>query len=101
MMDHWAKSGHWKEVTLKDAHKLANEGEIVMVGWHSQSAESGHVAVVVPGKLQDSGSWGHPVPRTFDTGATARQSSDKLTNGFGKDKKLGTKFYVYKGPINK
>ena len=72
-----------------------------MVGWHSQSAESGHVAMVVPGKPEYSGTWKRDVPMTMDTGARGKWASKKLSEGFGEDKIEGTKFYRYKGPINK
>ncbi len=101
MMEHWAKSKNWVEVDLKDAHKLANEGEIVMVGWHSQSAKSGHVAMVVPGELQDSGWKCKRVPLTMDTGSEGKWTSDKLSRGFGTGKEDSVKFYRYKEPTKK
>ena len=104
MIDHFANPNNkWKEISLEDAHKLANEGYIVVAGWHSHSeTESGHVAVVVPGEMVESGNWKRDVPMSMDTGGSARQSAGPLTNGFGKDKQPPrTKFYVYKGPINK
>lgn len=97
MMEHSAKSGNWKAVSLEEAHKLANEGEIVMVGWHSQSAESGHVAMVVPGKSEYSGKWKCNLPMTMDTGENKRWALKMLSYSFGKEKKETVKFFRYKG----
>jgi hypothetical protein len=102
MIEHMSQSPHWKKIdTMEDAHKLAEEGYIVVAGWHSHSAESGHVAVVVPGDMVKDEWWGCPVPLTLDTGAHARQAAGQLSKGFGKGKRQKIEFYVYQGPINK
>jgi uncharacterized protein YbjQ (UPF0145 family) len=102
MIKHMSKSPHWEKITtMSRAHELAQDGYIVVVGWHSQSVESGHVAVVVPGDMVKSKEWGCPVPLTMDTGGSARQASGMLSQGFGADKQPEIEFYVYKGPISK
>jgi hypothetical protein len=103
MVEHWASSpDNWEEVGMYKAHEFANQGYFVVVGWHSHSAtESGHVAVIVPGGLQDSGWKCKRVPLTMDTGAGHRWTSERLSNGFGTDKEDSVKFYRYKGPTKK
>ena len=108
IVDHFADSPDWEEIPMDQAQQLANEGNIVMVGWKNplaspRNTHSGHVAVVVPGEMQESGkdSWNCKVPVTFDVGKGVRQSRDKLTFGFGQSKKAGSKFYIYKGRIKK
>ena len=87
---------------MGEAQALANQGYIVVAGWHSLSdTESGHVALIVPGEEEMSGKWGCKVPMTMDTGEDHRWSCKKLSEGFGKNKKEKTKFYIYKGPTNK
>ncbi len=101
IVDIFADSPDWEEIPMDQAQQLANEGNIVMVGWKNPLASprnrnSGHVAMVVPGEMEESGSWGKcKVPMTFDVGQNVRQSKDMLTKGLGKDKKASTKFYRY------
>lgn len=111
MVELWASSpnnweeiamGQARELALKQAHELANQGYFVVVGWKNpDSKKSGHVAVVVPGKLQDSGWKCKQVPMTMDTGEGHRWASGRLSEGFGTAKEDSVKFYRYKGPVNK
>ena len=108
IVDHFADSPDWEEIPMDQAQQLANEGNIVMVGWKNplaspRNTHSGHVAVVVPGEMGQSGEdrWNCQVPMTFDVGAGVRQSKNMLTKGLGKDKKATTKFYRYNPSVKK
>lgn len=53
----------YEQATLKQAQQLANEKKAV-VAVYQNAASRGHVALIIPGDLEPSGSWGLSVPKT-------------------------------------
>ena len=65
------------------------------------SLDSGHIAVLNRGEVEKSDFWKGLVPIAMETGERRRWAARALSLGFGKEKKAGTKFYRYQGPIKK
>lgn len=92
-----------KQAWLNYIQTLANDGYLVVSGWINNSItdgvrDSGHVTVIVPGNLEDmenSGNFGGRVPFTMDTGANMRETKQKLSLSYGKDKANNVVFYYY------
>lgn len=81
---------------LNQAQDYANKGYFVVVGWKDPSAHpTGHVAVVLPGQMEKSSTWGMMVPQIAQAG-TRVFSGEKLSEGFGSDKKNQMVIYVRK-----
>jgi hypothetical protein len=58
----WTSLGHaYDQKVLEDAQKQANANRAVIAVYVTDSG-IGHIALVLPGKLQFSGSWGFNVP---------------------------------------
>lgn len=64
----FSENGQWKEIgraydqkALKQAQEQANAAKPV-IAVYTTSSGIGHIAVILPGKLQYSGSWGFDVP---------------------------------------
>lgn len=53
LIDHLGKE--WKEVTLDEAHELANKGIVVVGG--AKADTNGHVIIVYPGEKKDTGGY--------------------------------------------
>lgn len=51
-----ARQRGWAAVSEHAAHACAEEGMLVVVGWHSRGQGPGHVAIVVP-SLDEPGTW--------------------------------------------
>ena len=109
-----AASADWKEVVLdrdnkdnwnqqvRDIQAEVNQGAIYVASYYNPVPnKSGHIAVLNRGEAKESGKWGGLVPIAMDTGEGQRWAAKKLSSGFGKEKKAGTKFYRYQGPIKK
>jgi hypothetical protein len=78
---------------LNQAQSYANQGRFVLVGWKDPSETSGHVAVIVPGDVEASGTWSMNVPQIAQAGMDIF-AKDKLSQGFGADKK--NQIVIYK-----
>lgn len=66
MMNHMASRGSgWRQVTLAEAAELANTGKVV-VGGLAAASGSGHVVMVMPGRMRPAGGFpmrsGKPLP---------------------------------------
>jgi hypothetical protein len=117
--DQLAASPSWKRLNFAQdkasvfaaAQVLANNGAIVVVAWKNPSptpTDTGHIAIVVPGSLEESTTWGMKVPVIAQAGkknpremaAEADKSvfsSLKLSWGFGPDKAAGMELFEYIG----
>lgn len=51
-----ARQRGWAAVSEHAAHGCAEEGMLVVAGWHSRGQGPGHVAIVVP-SLEEPGTW--------------------------------------------
>lgn len=56
----------WLAVTGEVAQAHANEGDLVIAA--QQSNGHGHVCVVIPGEMEDSGSWAKKAPKVLNVG---------------------------------
>lgn len=60
----WKLLGHaYEQNVLADAQKYANENKAVIAVYKTATGV-GHIAVILPGNLQYSGSWGFSVPNS-------------------------------------
>jgi hypothetical protein len=86
--DKWKLIGpSYEQKTLASAQELANSGKAV-VAVYMNSAGIGHVVVITPGQLQQSGSWGLNVPSvvSFFPNQPEKSFVDKgLSFAFGKN----------------
>jgi hypothetical protein len=86
--DKWKLIGpSYEQKTLASAQELANSGKAV-VAVFMNSAGIGHVVVITPGQLQQSGSWGLNVPNvvSFFPNQPDKSFVDKgLSFAFGKN----------------
>jgi len=86
--DKWKLIGpSYEQKTLASAQELANSGKAV-VAIYMNSAGIGHVVVITPGQLQQSGSWGLNVPNvvSFFPSQPDKSFVDKgLSFAFGKN----------------
>lgn len=58
----WMQIGHaYEQAALDEAQKQANSSKAVIAVYNTASG-IGHIALILPGKLQYSGSWGFNVP---------------------------------------
>jgi len=105
----FSNTKEWREIPGPEGlQKLANECKFI-VAWRPEpgmntingNPNSGHVALIVPGKEQLSTTWKSMLPMTMDAGNGNRQVCGKLSIGFGKDKKHQIKYYIYIGAIKK
>ena len=81
------------------AAERAGAGQAVVAIYHSGSAR-GHVALVLPGELQNSGTYGIPVARIAQTGLSNPTNSFvgcAFSYGLGKSKASETLIYAYRG----
>jgi len=60
----------WKEVLMRDAQELANEGSLVVAGLPSRVLDEahGHVCVIRPGEVVWSEHWKSSVPSVMNVG---------------------------------
>ena len=96
MVDRLESSDNFEEVELDEVNELANDGQIVIAG-KKETDESGHVALMVPGEEEYSGTWQQNVPMTMDTGYGKRWSQDKLSKSWKASAKSGITYYKYTG----
>jgi hypothetical protein len=86
--DKWKLIGpSYEQKTLASAQELANSGKAV-VAVYMNSAGIGHMVVITPGQLQQSGSWGLNVPNvvSFFPSQPDKSFVDKgLSFAFGKN----------------
>ena len=86
--DKWKLIGpSYEQKTLASAQELANSGKAV-VAVYVNSAGIGHMVVITPGQLQQSGSWGLNVPSvvSFFPSQPDKSFVDKgLSFAFGKN----------------
>lgn len=66
MIDRVASSPNWVGVDAATAQAKANEGALVVAAYKSDP--HGHVAIVIPGKLQASPTHGHELPSGANVG---------------------------------
>lgn len=70
-----ARQRGWAEVSLHAAQGCAEEGFLVIVGWHSRGQGPGHVAVLLPSLGEDGAFIAQAGARCFSRGS--------LASGFG------------------
>jgi len=64
--DDWELVGAaYQQEVLKKAQEMANGGQPVVAVYLDQNEEPLHVAVILPGELQTSGSWNMQVPQAI------------------------------------
>jgi RHS repeat-associated protein len=96
MYDQMSGSSNFTPIEPSDAQSAANDGEVVIAAWKNPSGSSGHVALVVPGVADQSGTWnGAPassiggIPKVMDTGVGTRTTSQSVNYSFGNAEKRG------------
>jgi hypothetical protein len=58
MLEHWASSANWEEISMSQAQDLANQGHFVAAGAKTGTQQAnGHVVVIVPGQEAWSKNW--------------------------------------------
>src|SRR3990167_2688349 len=65
-----SNSMRWGKVTGQQAQESANRGKLVISAWLNLDGGSGHCAVVCPGVMEHSPSWGKDVPLVANVGLT-------------------------------
>ena len=84
----WTPIGHaYEQSVLDEAQKQANASKAV-IAVYTTSSGIGHIALILPGKLQYSGSWGFNVPNaaSFAINDTEKSFVDKgLSYAFAKN----------------
>jgi hypothetical protein len=93
---HWTALGTGNTQEANDnAASRAKNGNPVIAAWRSAGA-IGHVALIIPGNLAYSSSWGLNVPRSASISLNDVNSSYigcRLSNAFSADKKSSVKYY--------
>ncbi len=70
----WTSLGHaYDQKALEEAQKQANANKAVIAVYVTESG-IGHIALILPGKLQFSGSWGFNVPNAHHLYLTIRKN---------------------------
>ncbi len=67
IFDYLSNSDNASILSYEEAVKYAGEGVTVILASKEENG-SGHVAVVAPGEMVSSGSWGKKVPQVFNVG---------------------------------
>lgn len=84
----WTVLGHvYEQKALEEAQNYANAKKAV-IAVYKNAAGYGHIAIILPGELQTSGSWGLKVPNSssFFINTPERSYVDKgLSYAFGKE----------------
>lgn len=99
MVKHWrTHPDEWVRLESgEEAQRMANDGWFVVVGWVNPiPGESGHVAVVVPGEMEWSGTYNKKMPVCMDTGYQMRAKKQSMSLSFGSNKIHDVEFYYYK-----
>lgn len=99
--EHLGRSDHWKKLSSESlaavfdvAQKAANKGGVVVVAWQNPDPGGhGHIAMIVKGKLDDSGDWGMKVPTIAQAGRH-NFCSKKLSAGFKREMKESIQVFV-------
>ncbi len=99
-------SSNWKELgpgynqhVLEKAQQAANSGQAAVAVYFGQGKEPLHVAVILPGELSTSGSWGLQVPNSIslpDFEPDHSYIGKPLSYAFEKRMLLSLKIYVHK-----
>ena len=83
----------WREVSMAKAQELANRGEFVL-GWAGapEGEHHGHVVVIAPGEMENSASFGYPVPlcasiAKYDPKGESKNRIDKVSIFYRADNK--------------
>lgn len=56
MVDRMYKDSSWALTRMEECQDLANEGTLIIAAWKNPNGP-GHVCVICPGKIKDSGRW--------------------------------------------
>ena len=93
----WKRIGNGDD---RDAHRLAADaaknGQATIALWNPTGGV-GHVALVLPGLLRDSGPWGIPVVRSAQTSLNSIGDAFvgcRISAGFGPDKQSNVVFWT-------
>lgn len=82
---HWHSLGELTDQSvLEQAQDFANKGALVVAARHSKGPEEkgmGHVALILPGKLQRSGHWNNMLVPNSAASSTATGPTDRYING--------------------
>jgi len=89
-----------EESTLEMAQQAANAGQLAVIGYKNNSS-SGHLAVVVPSKLDNgamgySRKWGMPMPFIAQAGTSIFEYKG-MNWGFAANKRARMKVFIYRG----
>jgi hypothetical protein len=95
----WEKLGNGaSQAALTRAQAEANSGHAVVAVWKNPDANRpGHIALIIPGVLKQSDTWGLLVPNAAQTSVgriSGAWIGRPLSNSFGADKKEDVNIYV-------
>lgn len=81
-----AHPGTWRPVGLGEGQLCANQGRLVLALYSTPEPKGDHGCIIVPGRLEASGTWGEHVPQCANVG-TANFYGKKLSFAFNAKEK--------------
>ena len=85
-------SFEWRERTMEEAHAHAMKGGLAFLAVEDEP--NGHLAAIMPEPMQESGSWGCPVPMVANVGI-APNAIKKASQAFLLAHKPGLRAFLY------